>query len=177
MTRHDEADAIARAIIGSSLYMVLGTGDEAGTPWVSPVWYAHDGSTTFYWVSSPDAKHSRNLAGRPEISIVIFDSGAPISAGQAVYMSAVAGELGEVEAGAAIEVFSRRSLVHGARAWTLADVRPPAALRLYRATVSAQWILEPGAPSDRRIEVHLVGEGRRNPGAWVDPSGRGYDDD
>jgi nitroimidazol reductase NimA-like FMN-containing flavoprotein (pyridoxamine 5'-phosphate oxidase superfamily) len=108
MTRHDEADAIARAIIGSSLYMVLGTGDEAGTPWVSPVWYAHDGPTTFYWVSSPDAKHSRNLAGRPEISIVIFDSGAPISAGQAVYMSAVAGELGEVEAGAAIEVFSRR---------------------------------------------------------------------
>ena len=159
MTRPDDVDAIARAIIGSSLYMVLGTGDEAGTPWVSPVWYAHDGPTTFYWVSSPDAKHSRNLAGRPEVSIVIFDSGAPISAGQAVYMSAVAEELGEDEADVAIEVFSRRSLVHGAGAWTLANVLPPAALRLYRATASSQWILEPGAPSDRRIEVHLGADG------------------
>jgi len=133
--------------------MVLGTGDEAGTPWVSPVWYAHEGYTTFYWVSSPEAKHSRNVAVRPDISIVIFDSGAPIYAGQAVYMSAHADELTEEGADSAIEVFSSRSQLHGAGVWTLADVRPPAELRLYRGIASGQWILEPGAPSDRRVPV------------------------
>src|SRR5918999_4355671 len=109
MTRHDDTGAIARAIIGSSLYMVLGTADEAGMPWVSPVWYAHEGYTMFYWVSSPEAKHSRNIAARPAVSIVIFDSGAPIYAGQDVYMSGLAEELTDRGADPAIEIFSRRS--------------------------------------------------------------------
>jgi hypothetical protein len=38
----------------------------------------------FFWVSSPDSTHSRNLAGRPDVSIVIFDSSVPISTGQGV---------------------------------------------------------------------------------------------
>jgi len=153
MTRHDDPHQIARAIIESSLYMVVGTADEAGHPWVSPVWYAHDGGSTFFWVSSPDARHSRNLAARPDISIVIFNSGAPIYTGQAVYMTAVADQPTDRDADAAIEMLSRRSQVHGAGAWTLADVRPPTTLELYRAVASTTWILEPGAPSDRRIEV------------------------
>ena len=86
---------------------------------------------------------------------MIFDSGAPIYAGQAVYMSALAEELTGEGADSAIEVFSRRSQLHGAGAWTLADVRPPAELRLYGGIASGQWILEPGAPSDRRVSVTL----------------------
>jgi hypothetical protein len=31
--------AIARSIIDSNLYMTLGTADEDGNPWVSPVYY------------------------------------------------------------------------------------------------------------------------------------------
>jgi hypothetical protein len=155
MSRSDEPAAIARAIVDSSLYMVLGTADEVGTPWVSPVYYANDGYTTFFWVSSPGAKHSRNLAARGQLSIVIFDSGAPISTGQAVYVSAVAERPTDDELGHGLEIFSRRGQSHGGRAWSLEDVRAPAALRLYRATASKQWILEPGAPTDRRIPVNL----------------------
>lgn len=154
MSSDEDFGAIARAIIGSNLYMVLGTADEDGRPWVSPVYFATEGYTSFYWVSSPEARHSRNLAVRPELSIVIFDSGAPISTGQAVYMSATATELTAIdELDQGIGIFSRRSQAHGARAWTLDDVLGPAALRLYRAATSEQWILEPGAPSDRRILV------------------------
>jgi nitroimidazol reductase NimA-like FMN-containing flavoprotein (pyridoxamine 5'-phosphate oxidase superfamily) len=76
-SREDLA-AFARAIIESNLYMTLGTADDAGRPWVSPVYYAPAGYGEFFWVSSPEAKHSLNLAGRPEVSIVIFDSGASI---------------------------------------------------------------------------------------------------
>ena len=31
---------MARAIIESNRYMVLGTADEDGVPWVTPVWFA-----------------------------------------------------------------------------------------------------------------------------------------
>lgn len=44
----------------------------------------------FYWVSSPQAHHSRNATERPAVEIVIFDSTAPIGLGQAVYLSATA---------------------------------------------------------------------------------------
>jgi len=160
MTDQDDPRTIVRAIVGSNLYMVLGTADESGTPWVSPVWYAHDGTSTFYWVSSPEATHSRNIAACADVSIVIFDSGARIYAGQALYVSATAHLLTDGEDEAAIEVISRRSKLHGADTWTVDDVRPPARLRLYRAVASARWILEPGAPTDRRIEVPLD-EGQR----------------
>ena len=56
---------IARTIIDANLYMTLGTADEAGRPWVSPVYYAFAGYEEFFWVSSPEATHSRHLPGRP----------------------------------------------------------------------------------------------------------------
>src|ERR671914_2974523 len=91
--QHLDLEAIARAIIDSNFYMTLGTADGDGRPWVSPVCYAHDRYAEFYWVSSPEATHSRNLAARPQVSIVIFDSRTPVGCGQGVYVRAVAEEL------------------------------------------------------------------------------------
>ena len=147
--KHDRA-AIARAIIDSNLYMVLGTSDRDGRPWVSPVYYAQAGYREFFWVSSPDARHSRNLATRAEVSIVIFDSSVPISTGQGVYMSAAAQELDGDERADAIEIFSRRSLAHGGPEWTVERVQAPAHLRLYRAkAVDLDVLYE----DDRRVPV------------------------
>jgi nitroimidazol reductase NimA-like FMN-containing flavoprotein (pyridoxamine 5'-phosphate oxidase superfamily) len=123
--------ATAREIVDGSMYMVLGTADETGRPWVSPVYFAARDYVEFYWVSLPHAQHSRNLAGRPEVSIVVFDSGVPIGAGQGVYMSARAEELAGEELERGIEVFSQRSVEHGVRPWSPDDVRPPAPHRLY----------------------------------------------
>jgi uncharacterized protein YhbP (UPF0306 family) len=150
--QHLDLGAIARAIIDSNMYMTLGTADENGRPWVSPVYYVPEGYVDFYWVSSPEAKHSRNLAARPEVSIVIFDSRTPVGSGQGVYMSAVAEDLmgDDIERG--IAVFSRRSEAHGAGEWNLEDVRPPARHRLYRATASEHFVLD---PQDRRMPVSL----------------------
>jgi nitroimidazol reductase NimA-like FMN-containing flavoprotein (pyridoxamine 5'-phosphate oxidase superfamily) len=147
--------AVARGILDTYMYMVLGTADESGRPWVSPVYYASEGYTTFLWVSSPDATHSRNLAGRPQISIVVFDSRTPIGTGQAVYMAATAEELSGAELERGIDVFSRRSVEHGARPWTGEDVRPPAPLRLYRATADQHWVLDPDVRPDHRTPVSL----------------------
>jgi hypothetical protein len=144
--------AIARTIIDSNLYMALGTSDASGRPWVSPVYYAVDGYTDFHWVSRPEATHSRNLFTRHEVSIVIFDSRAPIGTGQAVYMSALAREVTGVELDRGIDLFSRSSQARGAREWTPADVQPPAQLRLFRATASEYWVLD---PTDHRIPVTI----------------------
>jgi hypothetical protein len=153
MDDQQDLGAIARSIIESNWYMALGTADETGRPWVSPVYYSREGYSEFFWVSSPEATHSRNLAARPEVSIVIFDSRAPVGEGQGVYMAAVAGELTGVELDRGIDIFSRGSQAHGARPWMLEEVRPPAVYRLYRAIASEHWVLEPGSHPNHRTPV------------------------
>ena len=152
MTQELDPVAIARAIIEGNLYLVLGTADRDGRPWVTPVYYAPASPREFLWVSRPDATHSRNLEARKDVSIVIFDSSVPISTGQGVYMSGTAEELSGEAAEEAIEVFSRRSLAHGGREWTTADVQAPAPLRLYRATATEQFVLD---EHDERVPVSL----------------------
>lgn len=140
---------LARSIIDSNRYMTLGTADENGLPWVSPVWYAAAGYLEYYWVSSPDARHSRNLASRPQLAIVIFDSHRA-GGWNALYMSSLAEELLDVEDG--IAVFSRTSEEQGLRPWTREDVLPPARHRLYRATASELFVLD---PRDQRLPVSM----------------------
>ncbi len=151
-------EATGREIVDNGMYMVLGTADSSGRPWVSPVWYAPEGYREFVWVSSPDVEHSRNIAARPEIGIVVFDSRQEIGTGQAVYMAARAEELTGADQERGMEIFSRRSQEQGSRRWTLDEVRPPALLRLYRATVTEQWMLDKsgeGPGYDHRTVVSL----------------------
>jgi uncharacterized protein YhbP (UPF0306 family) len=143
MTDHE---ATTRATIDANLYMTLGTADADGRPWATPVYYAPSGYREFFWLSRPEATHSRNLAARPELGIVIFDSTVPIDTGQGVYMTATAAQLGDAELDPAIEIYSRRSQAHRGRPWTRPDVQRPAALRLYRATVSEHFLLPRGQP-------------------------------
>ena len=144
-------------IIAASRYLVLATADAAGRPWSSPVYFAHIGLAEFFWVSSPEVTHSRNIAVRPEVGIVVFDSQVAIGTGQGVYMSAVAELIeGGAETTRGIEAFSRRSVVHGGREWTSEDVRPGAGLRLYRATADAHWILAKDGSPDHRTRVPLT---------------------
>ena len=146
---------VAKAIIDSNMYMVLGTADEFGEPWAVPVYYASTGFTEFYWVSSPEVEHSRNIAVRSRVSIVIFNSRAIIGTGQGVYMSATAEQLTGSDLDRGIELFSRTSLGHGGHEWKQEDVQGPALCRLYRAIVSEHWVLDPVNKPDHRIPVTL----------------------
>lgn len=150
---------LARTIIDSNRYMVLGTADQAGHPWVTPVWFASEDYTRFHWVSSPEARHSRNLAARPQVAIAIFDSTVPVGGAQALYMAGTAEELAGAELDGGIEVFGRLSVADVGRTWALHDVQPPSLFRLYRATVSEHYVLiagrdpELGTGVDRRERV------------------------
>ncbi len=108
----DLATAV-REIIDSNLYATLATADAEGRPWASPVWFAHEGYRDFLWVSRPEARHSRNVAARPELALVIFDSTA--APGDAVYVEGRGEELEGHELEHAIAVYSRRSEAHRPR--------------------------------------------------------------
>jgi pyridoxine/pyridoxamine 5'-phosphate oxidase len=143
---------IARAIVDASSYMTLATADPDGRPWASPVWFATVDYRDFYWVSRPDARHSENIAARPEIAIVIFDSHVPPGQGNAVYMSVRAAELRGVEAQRGIELYSARSAAAGLPPWTLEQISPGARHRLYRATAREHFVLN---ERDERVRVEL----------------------
>ena len=140
---------MARSIIESNRFMTLGTADADGLPWASPVWYAPKDPRELFWVSSPVARHSRNVAARPQVAIVIFDS--HLAGGwESLYMSAVAEQVAEVDE--AIAVYTTRSVAQGLPAWTRENVVSPARHRMYRALVSEHFVLD---GVDRRVPVPL----------------------
>ena len=147
-------DDVARDIIRANSYVVLATADAHGTPWASPVWFASEGHAQLYWVSHPAARHSQNIAVRPQISMVVFDSTVAPGTGQAVYMTATAQQLTDpAEVEHAITVFSRESIREGGEEWGVDAVSGQARLRLYRARMHESWILDPDSPFDVRVAV------------------------
>lgn len=144
-----------RDIVDAGLYLVLGTAGETGRPWASPVYFAHSGYTEFFWVSAPEALHSRNIAVRPQVSIVIFNSQVPIGTGQGAYLDADAGEVTGGGLDRALGIFSDRSLAHGGTAWTRKDVQVGGGLRMYRAAAHRHWILAKDGRPDHRVAVQL----------------------
>jgi pyridoxamine 5'-phosphate oxidase-like protein len=116
MTAQQDLAAVARAVIEANSYLTIATADDAGEPWPSPVWYAHRGYREFFWVSSPDSRHSRNLADRPQAGVVILDSQVPAGSAQAVYLTVTAAAVTPDELPGGIEVFSARSQARAGQA-------------------------------------------------------------
>ena len=97
---------VARSVIDTNRYMALGTAAAAGHLWVSPVWVASEDDRTFHWVSSPDARHSRNLAARPVVAIASLDSWVPVGGAQAVSRKGVARQLTGADLDQGLEVLT-----------------------------------------------------------------------
>ncbi len=148
-----EPAAVARQVIEANHYMTLATADSAGRPWASPVWFAHADHREFIWMSRPDARHSRNLAARPEVAIVIFDSTVSPRRRQAVYVEGVERELSGLERERRVETYSRRSVAAGLEPLHSSEVIAPAEFRLYCVAASECFVLDEAV--DRRIRVSL----------------------
>jgi nitroimidazol reductase NimA-like FMN-containing flavoprotein (pyridoxamine 5'-phosphate oxidase superfamily) len=150
---------IAHRIIDENHFMVLGTSRPDGTPRVSPVFYNHAGYRDFYWISSPHAQHSRNVAAQPRVEIVIYNSQVDPGPGTAaVYLGATAAQVPDAELPAAVAAaFS--SVRKGVRAYGVDELSGDAEFRLYRATVQSIEIHvrgsdpERGTGIDRRLAV------------------------
>ncbi len=130
----DELNRRARDVLDTNRYIVLGTIDDDGRPRVSPVYYNHADYRDFYWVSSRKSHHSRNVAARPQVSFVVFDSSVtPAQGPQAVYVDAAAAEVAESD----LPEECARAFAHlrgdGARAFAPEELSGAEDLRLYRA--------------------------------------------
>ena len=139
---HPDLDALARRVIDTNQYMTLGTTDPDGRPRLSPVDDTPARYTDLYWVSSPAAQHSLNLADRPEAEIVVFGSAAAVGQGEAVYLDTVAAQVpdDQLEAVCPAEAFRATP---GAHRFTPAELRD-GDLRLYVAHVRSCEVHVPG---------------------------------
>jgi len=154
MTTSAEHADIARTILDANSFMTLATADADGLPWATPVWFAHEGYRELYWVSAPGSRHSVNLAARPELSIVVFDSTVVPNEGQAVYVSATAAEQ-TADLSRGLAAITRKSVASGLGEWGVDRVTGGARLRLYRAIVRDLYIMDPDAAIDVRVAVTL----------------------
>ena len=152
----------ARQVLGEVRYLVLGTTEPDGRSRVSPVYVTWDGAHDFYWVSSPEARHSRNVADRPAVSGVVFDSTLLPGETRAVYVTATASEVPLKDLPEQCDrAFRHLSL--GARAFEPAELSGEARLRLYHGVVERHEVHVRGSDPtygrgvDSRMEVDLSG--------------------
>jgi nitroimidazol reductase NimA-like FMN-containing flavoprotein (pyridoxamine 5'-phosphate oxidase superfamily) len=144
--------AAGRAIVDANAFMTIATADADGTPWATPVWFSHRAYAELVWVSRPGARHSRNIAARPEVGIVVFDSTVVPGEGRAVYAEARAGEVPAEALDDLLSVYAERSVAQGLRVWTIDDVTGDAPHRLFVARTTAAYVLD---ERDRRQPVEL----------------------
>ncbi|MEK6902731.1 MAG: pyridoxamine 5'-phosphate oxidase family protein [archaeon] len=149
-------DAEAQKVVANNIHMVLATSSKDGTPWISPVFFAHDEQYNLFWFSNREARHSCFIRENPKVAITIFNSQSAEKG--AVYFEAMAKELNtEIEIQHALGVLDKKITDDKWRA-KLNDVSETAPKRVYRATiVKAYKRIEPeqinGQYVDRRAEI------------------------
>lgn len=147
---HELPADVARWVVDANAYLTLATADHSGRPWATPVWYAALDCDEFFWVSRPDARHSRNLSATPRGR----HRHLRLHGSRQRRCRRVRGSRGEEvnaeERAAAVAVYSRRAEARDIRGWRESDVAAPAPHRLYRARASRVYVLTDG---DRRIPV------------------------
>ncbi len=141
----------ARAIIAEIPYLTIATATKEGSPWNSPVYTAYDEQYNFYWVSSPKAQHSKNIAENDRIFIVIYNSSAAEGTGEGVYIAARAFTLTDAdEITRALQLHSKRKGA-GKEPRPAADFLGPKPRRVYKAVPEKFWI-----NTGERIDGHYV---------------------
>ncbi len=63
----------AKALLEKIPYITLTTVSEKGDPHNSPVYAVHDEKYAFFWNSSVESVHSKNIAANGKVSIVVYD--------------------------------------------------------------------------------------------------------
>lgn len=138
--------AKARNIISENLYLTLGTVSRDMLSWVTPLFYAHNG-TNFYWYSRKDADHSTNITKNKSVSAVIYDSGKVGAEVQALYIKGEAFEIsnnGDLDNAMKLYVtkaFANDNVASDDFLRRPEDFLAASPLRFYQLTSHKLWIL------------------------------------
>lgn len=166
MTQQD-LGAQALALLAANKYLTLGTVDSYGQPWTTPLYFASAGLRQYYWISETGAWHSRNLAERAQVSLVVFDSTVAPYRGRALYAAGTARELSGDDLDAGLAVYPGPDS-RGATVVTRDDLRGSSPYRLYQATAFDVWILCPRKPR-QPCALHALATDHRVSVEWEPP--------
>jgi hypothetical protein len=148
---------MARDVLDSVRYVVLGTVDEDGRTRTSPVYFVPHGYRDLYWVSDPRSHHSRNLERDSRASGVVFDSTSAPGRSEAVYVTGMARTIPGDELDEHVPMAFAPA--RGARAFAPAELTGDADLRLWVLQVESWEVHVPGGHptlgtgTDRRVAV------------------------
>lgn len=147
----------AAEIIKKIIYASVATVSENGQPWNSPVYTAYDKDLNFYWTSTKDAQHSKNIRTNQEVFLVIYNAKAPEGTGRGVYFIADAMELKNVD-----DIKIARHYTQARKGQTAGD--PDRFLgkslrRVYKAQIIKGWTnggeSTPKGYRDFRVELNM----------------------
>ncbi|MEU2794064.1 pyridoxamine 5'-phosphate oxidase family protein [Streptomyces sp. NPDC007100] len=137
--------AQAARLLHTNRYLTLGTASPEGAPWAVPVTFAWDDADHFYWWSARDARHSRNIAANPVVSLLVYDSRTTDAEAQGLYGEGTAHALPPSDLAAALAVFYARRYpdpaVRAQKARHPGEFQGDSPKRVYRATVHTYSML------------------------------------
>jgi uncharacterized protein YhbP (UPF0306 family) len=143
-------------VLAANRYLVLGTADEHGQPWATPLFFAPLGATRLCWVSGPDSRHSRNIAHRSAVAITVFDSTVDVGRGEAAYFDADAAPASPEETDAALQALNARLPEH--QQLCVADLQPRGPMVVYRAHLRRWYVLVRGCTAEAGNELDMTVE-------------------
>ena len=143
-------------VLAENRYLVLGTADEDGQPWVTPVFFALLNPNRVCWVSSPDSRHSRNIAHRSAVAITVFNPTVEVGRGEAAYFDTVAAQATPDETATALRSLNSR-LPHDQQL-SGDDLQPRGPLVIYRADLRHRYVLVRGGNPEFANAVDMTVE-------------------
>jgi uncharacterized protein YhbP (UPF0306 family) len=143
-------------VLAANRYLVLGTADPDGQPWLTPVFFASLAKNRLCWVSSPDTRHSRNIARRAAVAITVFDSTVEVGHAEAAYFDAQAAPALPDEVDDALHALNAR--LPPAKQLSGDDLQPAGPLVVYRADVQRSYVLVRGGDATYGNTVDLTVE-------------------
>lgn len=143
----------AKQILDKIPFMHIASVSGEGMPRNSPVWVAYDKNYTFFWKSSKDSQHSKNIHTNPNVYVVVTDYDIK----RGVYMEGKAYELNdEDEIQEVLEVFYKRKGVSPEPNSSVMNENPR---RMYKFIPEKFYINTyekvDGISKDARIELKL----------------------
>ena len=150
----------AKEILNTIKYATLATVTPEGKPWNSPVVFDLDDKYNLYWYSDKENQHSKNVREKPHVLIVVYDSTAPLGAGnevgKGVYIEADAEELTDRNEINMIRNIHKGKVVNDADNFLGNAIR-----RVYKATPKRVWMNDVETKDgkyirDIRVEIDLV---------------------
>ncbi len=156
-----------RSLLCQIHYCTLSTCTADGIPWVSPVFYAHQG-LKLYWSSAIASQHSQNLAtNQGQVAIAIYNSQVAEGTAQGLYLSGLAKELDSDRTQAAMErLFARAGGEPPQR--TAADYLGESPRRMYQFVPQAVWITGDRVVVGRQLVDTKIRLNLEKLTAWMD---------